>query len=40
MGCLLVVFCIAQLFNPYLLQGEDKTFLDGLAARKENESTT
>ena len=37
MGAVLAVFCIAQLFNPYLLQVEDKTFLDELAARKENE---
>jgi MFS transporter, DHA3 family, macrolide efflux protein len=32
MGSILVLFCIAQLFNPYLLRVEDKAFLDGLAA--------
>jgi MFS transporter, DHA3 family, macrolide efflux protein len=35
MGGVLIVFCTAQLFNPYLLQVEDKAFLDGLAARHE-----
>jgi DHA3 family macrolide efflux protein-like MFS transporter len=28
-----IVFCVGQLFNPYLLQVEDKAFLDQLAER-------
>lgn len=32
LGGILTVFCIAQLFNPYLLRVEDKTYLDELAA--------
>jgi hypothetical protein len=31
LGGILAVFCVAQLFNPYLLQVEDKAFLDDLA---------
>ena len=31
LGVILTVFCIAQLFNPYLLRVEDKAFLDELA---------
>ena len=31
LGVLLVIFCIAQLFNPYLLRVEDKSYLDNLA---------
>jgi len=31
LGAILTVFCIAQLFNPYLLRVEDKAFLDELA---------
>ena len=31
MGALLAVFCLAQMFNPYLLRVEDKAYLDGLA---------
>ncbi len=34
LGALLVVFCLAQLFNPYLLRVEDKTWLDDMAARR------
>jgi hypothetical protein len=34
LGTILAVFCIAQLFNPYLLRVEDKEFLDRLAAGK------
>lgn len=30
-GAILVVFCIVQLFNPYLLRVEDKAYLDALA---------
>ncbi len=33
LGAVLVVFCIGQLFNPYLLRVEDKETLDRLAAR-------
>ena len=32
---LLVLFCTAQLFNPYLLRVEDKEWLDRLAASKQ-----
>jgi MFS family permease len=32
LGLLLVLFCTAQLFNPYLLRVEDKEWLDQLAA--------
>ena len=37
LGAVLVVFCIGQLFNPYLLRVEDKAMLDGMAARAEAE---
>ena len=33
LGAVLVVFCIGQLFNPYLLRVEDKAMLDEMAAR-------
>ena len=33
LGSILVVFCVAQLFNPYLLRVEDKEWLDAMAAR-------
>ena len=32
LGVILTVFCIAQLFNPYLMQVEDKEYLERLAA--------
>ncbi len=35
LGAILVAFCVAQLFNPYLLRVEDKEYLDALAARYE-----
>ncbi len=35
LGAILVVFCIAQLFNPYLVRVEDKAWLDRLAAQAE-----
>lgn len=35
MGSLLAIFCIAQLFNPYLMRVEDSQYLDSLAARHE-----
>ena len=31
LGVILTVFCIAQLFNPYLMQVEDKEYLERLA---------
>jgi MFS transporter, DHA3 family, macrolide efflux protein len=31
LGAILVVFCVLQLFNPYLLRVEDKAYLDQLA---------
>jgi MFS family permease len=34
LGLILVVFCVAQLFNPYLMRVEDKQYLDSLAAAK------
>jgi len=37
LGVILVVFCIGQLFNPYLLRVEDKVMLDEIAARTEAE---
>ena len=37
LGAVLVVFCIGQLFNPYLLRVEDKAMLDEMAARAEAE---
>jgi hypothetical protein len=33
LGTIYVVFCLAQLFNPYLLRVEDKDWLDAMAAR-------
>ena len=33
LGAVLVVFCVGQLFNPYLLRVEDKAWLDERAAR-------
>ncbi|MBI5304685.1 MAG: MFS transporter [Chloroflexi bacterium] len=35
LGAILVVFCIAQMFNPYLVRVEDKAWLDRLAAQAE-----
>ena len=35
LGALLVLFCAAQLFNPYLLRVEDKEWLDRLAASRQ-----
>jgi hypothetical protein len=32
-GALLVLFCIVQFFNPFLVRVEDKAYLDELAAR-------
>jgi predicted MFS family arabinose efflux permease len=34
LGTITVVFCIAQLFNPYLLKVENKQFLDQLATQR------
>lgn len=34
LGITLAVFCIAQLFNPYMLRVEDKEWLDAMAARR------
>ncbi len=34
LGGILTVFCVGQLFNPYLLRVEDKAYLDQMAARK------
>jgi hypothetical protein len=34
LGGILVVFCVGQMFNPYLLRVEDKAFLDEMAARQ------
>jgi MFS transporter, DHA3 family, macrolide efflux protein len=35
LGFILLVFAIAQMFNPYLLRVEDKEYLDALAAQAE-----
>jgi hypothetical protein len=32
-GCL-ALFCVVQLFNPYLMRVEDKAMLDAMAARR------
>jgi hypothetical protein len=32
LGLVLTLFCLAQMFNPYLLRVEDKAWLDRLAA--------
>jgi MFS transporter, DHA3 family, macrolide efflux protein len=32
LAVILILFCVGQLFNPYLLQVEDKAFLDHMAA--------
>ena len=37
LGAFMAVFCIGQLFNPYLLRVEDKEWLEGLAARAVEE---
>ncbi|MES4787387.1 MAG: MFS transporter, partial [Nitrospiraceae bacterium] len=34
LGAILSIFCLAQLFNPYLLRVEDKAWLDQLAAKR------
>ncbi len=34
LGGILIVFCVLQMFNPYLLRVEDKAYLDQLAATK------
>jgi DHA3 family macrolide efflux protein-like MFS transporter len=34
LGVILAVFCVGQMFNPYLLRVEDKAFLDGLAEQQ------
>jgi hypothetical protein len=33
LAIILIVSCVGQLFNPYLLQVEDKAFPDRMAAR-------
>ncbi len=38
LGAILVVFCVAQLFNPYLLNVENKEMLDAMAARATGEA--
>ncbi len=35
MGLVMAVFCLGQMFNPYLLRVEDKAYLDGLAEAKQ-----
>jgi MFS transporter, DHA3 family, macrolide efflux protein len=34
LGGILIVFCAAQLFNPFLLRVEDKEWLDAMAAKQ------
>ncbi len=34
LGTILLVFGVAQLFNPYLMRVEDKAWLDEMAERK------
>ena len=38
LGAVLVIFCVAQLFNPYLLNVENKEMLDDMAARAAGEA--
>jgi MFS family permease len=38
LGAVLVVFCVGQLFNPYLLNVENKEMLDAMAARAAGET--
>jgi MFS transporter, DHA3 family, macrolide efflux protein len=38
LGVFLVVFCVLQLFNPYLRRVEDKAWLDELAAKRAAQS--
>ncbi len=38
LGGILVVFCVGQMFNPYLLRVEDKEWLDQLAAERSQQS--
>ena len=38
LGAVLVIFCTAQLFNPYLLNVENKDMLDAMAARATGEA--
>jgi DHA3 family macrolide efflux protein-like MFS transporter len=38
MGGIAILFCIAQLFNPYLIRVEDKAWLDQLAAEKSRQT--
>jgi len=33
LGAILVVFCVAQLFNPYLLRVEDRAYMEELAVK-------
>ncbi len=35
LGAILIIFCTAQLFNPYLMRVEDTQYLEELAARYE-----
>jgi DHA3 family macrolide efflux protein-like MFS transporter len=37
LGGILIVFCVMQLFNPYLLRVEDKAYLDQLAMQYASE---
>jgi hypothetical protein len=34
LGTILLVFSVAQLFNPYLMRVEDKAWLDEMAERR------
>lgn len=38
LGAVLVIFCVGQLFNPYLLNVENKAMLDEMAARAVGEA--
>jgi hypothetical protein len=37
LAAILVLFCIGQMFNPYLLRVEDKAYLDQMARRAAGE---
>jgi len=40
LGSILAVFCVAQLFNPYLMRVEDKMWLDAMAERQTEHRTS
>jgi uncharacterized membrane protein len=37
LGAIFLVFCIAQLFNPYMLKVEDKAAIEEMAAQQDTQ---